>query len=95
MSILAANWVIALRAVTTIGHLLFVELPREEAKRVRFLGEEYQHYSTTTPLLNPRLIRRSSVSAIGSSALATDAISATVLVRAEFSSLAQLSVTIP
>lgn len=61
MPLLAANWVIALFAVIWIGHLVFVGLPREEAKRVQFLGEVYQQYSSKTPVLIPRWTRSSSL----------------------------------
>lgn len=55
LTILSANWVIALIGAAWAAHLVLVRLPQDEAKRLSFLGDQYQRYSAVTPLLLPRL----------------------------------------
>lgn len=57
MTLLAANWVIAVIVAGILVHLLMVRLPREEAELDRVFGDTYRAYAQRTPRLVPHWSR--------------------------------------
>ena len=53
LTLLAANWVIAVIIAGILAHLLMVRLPREEAELDRAFGDTYRAYAQRTPRLVP------------------------------------------
>ena len=54
LTLLSANWVVALLAGALAAHEVFVRAPRVELERRARLGEAYESYAQATPAFIPR-----------------------------------------